>query len=187
MYETPTHMINEMICTMNSLAVCDPQPATPDKCWGVKIKKDENPMNTAYATATLVNEDTSNKDKIRFLRDQLYGAYEDAKTALQRQFGLIDDEAPETLADTVKRIQDGLFVIPEKYKDKNTYGASLNYIRWRDPKAVEDKIGYAAAKEPLKAAYQDAERTIRILTPEEGLKALQAFEAAQAPKAAAKK
>jgi len=172
---------------MNSFAVCEPAAATPcdKRIWGSKIKKDENPMNNAYATATLVTEDSGDKSKIRFLSGQLYEAYLNAKLALQRKFGLTDDEEPKTLTELVKRIQDGLFVIPEKYKEKPGYNTTL-YLRWRDPAAVEDKAGYDAAKADLKKAYNDADRTIRILTPVEGLKALQDFEAAQAPKTAKK-
>ena len=164
----------------NCLADCAQAPAAPSKQgWPCKSKKDENPMNYATASATLVATDTTDKDQRRYLKDQLYYAYDKAKTALQRKFGLIDDEAPVTLADTIKRIQDGLFVIPEKYKDKGTYG-SLSYLRWRDPKAIEDKVGYEAAKAPLKTAYTTVERQIVIFTPEKSLEALIAFEAAQA-------
>lgn len=165
----------------NSLAGCDTAPDAPcaKAPWGCKTKKDENPMN--YASATVVSQDTSNQEKIRFLTSQLYDAYADAKLALQRKFGLEDDASPETNDEVVARITAGLFVINEKYKDKKGY-ASLSYFRWRDPKAVEDKVGYEAAKAPLKAAFRAADRTIRILDPEAGLKALQDFEAAQAPK-----
>ena len=169
------------IIKQNSLADCTPTTATPcvNAPWPCKSKKDENPMNTAYATATLVSADTTEKDQRRYLLDELYRAYETAKLALQRKFGLADDEAPVSLMDTIKRIQDGLFVIPEKYKDKNTYG-SLSYLRWRDPKTVEDKAGYEAAKAPLKAARTNTERQIKIFSPEKGLQSIIDFEAAAA-------
>jgi len=174
------NFIQGMRTEVYPLAVCEPAPAEPCKQpWPCKSKKDENPMNTAYATATLVSADTTEKDQRRYLLDELYCAYQNAKTALQRKFGLIDDETPETLTDVIKRIQDGLFVIPEKYKDKNVYG-SLTYLRWRDPKAVEDKVGYEAAKAPLQAARSTAERQIKIFSPEKGLEAIIAFEAAAA-------
>jgi len=69
----------------------------------------------------------------------------------------------------VKRIQAGLFVIPEKYKDREGY-TSFSYLRFRDPKTVEDKVGFAAAKADLKKARTDAERSIAILSPAEGLR-----------------
>lgn len=170
---------------MNDFVDCPPPcaPTTPKKTWGCKIKKDENPMNS-YASATLVTAaDTTLADERRFLRHELSDAFEKAKLTLKRQFGLEDDEAPMTLDETIKRIQDGLFVIPDKYKDQKTYG-SLSYLRWRDPKAVEDKAGYKAARVTLDAEYSKAERIIKILTPQEGLQAVIDFEAAQTPKAA---
>lgn len=169
---------------MNDFVDCPPPcaPTTPKKTWGCKIKKDENPMNS-YASATLVTAaDTTLADERRFLRHELSDAFEKAKLTLKRQFGLEDDEAPMTLDETIKRIQDGLFVIPEKYKDQKTYG-SLGYLRWRDPKAVEDKAGYKAARVTLDAEYSKAERIIKILTPQEGLQAVIDFEAAQTPAA----
>jgi len=171
------------------LADCPPPTACPALCsapckepfWGPKNakKKDKSPMN--YASATVIAQDNTERDQRRFLSEQLYTAYYTAKTALERKFGLIDDEAPKTLLDTVKRIQDGLFVIPEKYKDEKVYGG-LGHLRWRDPKTVEDKDGFEAAKDELKKARNAVERTITILSPAEGLKALQDFEAANAPK-----
>lgn len=137
-------------------------------------------MNSAYATATVVAQDTTEKDQRRYLRDELYSAYQTAKLALRRKFGLEDDEAPSSIQDAVKRIQDGLFVIPEKYKKAGDSYASMSYLRWRDPKAVEDKVGYEAAKTPLKAAWTKAEREIRIFAPAQGLEAVIAFEAAAA-------
>ena len=137
-------------------------------------------MNTAYATATVVAHDTTEKDQRRYLREELYCAYQNAKLVLQRKFGLADDETPSSIEEAVKRIQDGLFVIPEKYKGKGASYASMTYIRWRDPKTVEDKAGYEAAKAPLKVAFTKAEREIRIFTPEKGLQSIIDFEAAAA-------
>jgi hypothetical protein len=134
-----------------------------------------------YASATVIAQDNTERDQRRLLNEHLYTAYSSAKTFLERKFGLKDDVEPQTITETVKRIQDGLFVIPEKYKDKITYGA-LSYIRWRDPKVVEDKDGFEAAKAELKKARTVAERIIAILSPAEGLKALQDFEAEQAAK-----
>lgn len=163
-----------------SLADCTQAPAKACKAWPCTAskKKDESPMNS-YASATVIAQDTTERDQRHFLTGALYDAYTTAKTALKRKFGLIDDVEPLTVADVVKRIQDGLFVIPEKYKDTKTCG-NIAYLRWRDPKVVEDKDGFEAAKLPLKKAYNDAERAIRILAPADGLKALQDFEAAQA-------
>lgn len=174
-------IMNQYEAKCNSLVDCPPEACTAPTAkafWGNK-KKDESPMN--YASATVIAQDNTESKQRSFLTGQLYDAYETAKMALKRQFGLIDDETPETMPDLVKRIQDGLFVIPEKYKDAKVYG-SLGSIRWRDPKKVEDKDGFAAAKVDLKKTFAEAQRIIMILTPAEGLKALQDFEAAQAVK-----
>jgi len=163
------------------LAVCEPAPAGPylKQEWPCKSKKDKNPMSTAYATAMMVSQDTTDKDQRRYLLSELYDAFSAAKLALKRKFGLADDETPQTIQDAIKRIQDGLFVLPEKYKNRDSY-ASLSYIRWRDPKIVEDQAGYEAAKLPLKAAYTKTEREIKIFSPEKGLQAIIDFETAAA-------
>src|ERR1700759_5230422 len=85
---------------------CKPCAAPEAKPLPWKNKKDENPMN--YASATVIAQDTTEKDQRRYLINELQDVYETAKIALKRKFGLPDDEAPTTLADTIKRIQDGL-------------------------------------------------------------------------------
>ncbi len=173
--------MDEVTVMSNCLADCATAPATPctKDPWPCKSKKEEIPMN--YASATVVSADTTEKDQRRYLINELYDSYQNAKLALKRKFGLTDDEAPANIVDAVKRIQDGLFVIPEKYKNnKDSSYASMSYLRWRDPKAVEDKIGFEAAKAPLKAAYTKTEREIKIFSPEKGLQSIIDFEAAAA-------
>lgn len=139
-------------------------------------------MNASYASATVIAQDTTEKDQRRYLIDALYTAYQSAKSALEVKFGITDENSPSTLSELVKRIQDGQFVLPEKYKDKPHY-ACTSYLRWRDPKTVEDKAGFDVAKAALKKARDAAERIITIKAPADGLTALEDFEAAQAPKA----
>src|SRR6266576_887816 len=157
----------------NSFAVCDTAPATPcpQQGWPCKSKKDVNPMN--YASATLVSqEDTTLRDQRRYLLSELNDSFDKAKTALKRKFGLADDATPTSIEDAVKRIQDGLFIIPKRYLEKGASYASMAYLRWRDPKTVEDQAGYDAAKAPLKAAYTKAQRELKIFSPEKGLQSV---------------
>ena len=140
-----------------------PTPNTMAKAaWGAKAtKKEENPM-ASYASAQII-ADTTEKDQRAYLTDRLYTIEFQHKDALRKQFGLIDDEAPRTAADFVKRIADGKYTIDKEKMDKDSYDPA-RYIRWRDPSLVEDKPGYEAAKLKLADAYRTA-KDAAILSP----------------------
>ena len=54
---------------------------------------------------------------------------------------------------------------------------NFSYVtKWEDKANAPDNDGYAVAKEKLDKAYKDAERTIKIKSPETGLDALVTFE-----------
>ena len=139
-----------------------PTPNTMAKtAWGAKTKKEENPM-ASYASAQII-ADTTEKDQRAYLTDRLYSIESNHKDALRKQFGLIDDEAPRTAAEFVKRIADGKYTIDKEKMDKDSFDPA-RYIRWRDPSVVEDKPGYEAAKLKLADAYRTA-KDAAILSP----------------------
>lgn len=146
---------------MNKLdsIVCQ-EPVAKD-CWPIKKKK-EDPMSS-YASATVVNEASTEKDQRAYLRSRIRTIRADKNSALFRQFGLTDDEAPTTPGEFAKRIADGQYTIDKENLDKKTYSPAA-YIRWRDPAKVEDKAGYEKAYEALTAAYTKA-KDAAVLSP----------------------
>lgn len=113
-----------------------------------------------------------------FLVRELEFADDRMETKLRRQFGLLDDESPETFTELLARIQAGKYVIYDDKKDKPSYNSGLQFIHWRDPAVKEDQKGFDVARKAMRTAKQDAERTIRVSYPKEGLAALKSFESA---------
>jgi hypothetical protein len=128
------------------------------------IKKEQE--MASYAHATVVNEASIEAGQREFVRDTLRKAHEAKKDQFRKDFGLVDDDEPRTPADLVKRITDGQYTIDAKHVDEKTWGcqSAVGYIRWRDPKIVEDKAGYEAAKTQLAEAYETA-KTAAMLRP----------------------
>lgn len=134
----------------------------PKRGWGCKpIKKEENPM-ASYASAQII-ADTTEKDQRGYVADRLRTIRYEKSAALEKQFGLIDEEAPKTPAAFVQRIADGMYTIDKERMDKQTY-RPMDYIRWRDPSVVEDKEGYKAAIEKMEVAYRTA-KDAAVLSP----------------------
>lgn len=141
-------------------------------------QKKEQDMSNSYASVTAINADTTEKDQRRYLERRLWDVMYTIKTGLKKQFGLTDDEAPTTAEDFIARIKDGKYTVDAEKLKKETLGTYdlIRYIRWRDPSTVEDKDGYAAARDALDAEVTRVTDIIKIKTPAEGLDALQAFE-----------
>lgn len=93
---------------------------------------------------------------------------------LRKTFGLINDEAPTSAEDLVKRIQDGKFLLNDNSKNNNY--DPVRYITWRDPSVVKDEAGYEAAAKDFRKASQAAQDLVAIGTPSEALAAIQALE-----------
>jgi len=160
----------KMAAEANSLADCKPAPVAESKLpW--KNKKDENPMNS-YSSATVVTADSIEKDQRRALSRAAYEAFRAKVTAAKKQFGMIGEDAPETMSEFIKRIQDGMFVLPEKYAD--TYISPYN-IQWRDPSVKEDKDGYKAARKELQDAYDKLELRLAIIPVADALKEIEDY------------
>ena len=157
-------------CT-NSLApiaVCGPYT------YGCKQEEGNNPMN--YASASISTPATETQDQRKYLQSRLQDVYGAKKSPLQAQFGLIDDDAPETMKDLQERIAAGKFTFLDE-KDARPYHHWTEMLRWRDPAKKADQDGYTAAKTELKAKYQAALDTIKIDEPKAGLEAVKALEA----------
>ena len=122
------------------------------------------------------NDKHIESSKINYLSDRAATVQYRKEQDARKTFGLVDDMAPETAAELVKRIQDGKFILKDETKDKNVYEPA-RYIKWRDPAVKEDTAGFRAAVDALAKVYQDTKDTIAIGTPAEGLAAVKALDA----------
>lgn len=168
-------LLNSMIKSNGiSFADCDQAPAMPCpinlRC--VK-KKDENPMSS-LSSATIVTSDSIEAKQRKFITSRLYEIKHDLKRGLARQFGIADDDTPNTAKEFIDRIKSGKYILPENMEDNCSYSA-VSYIKWRDPALKADKDGYAAAKKQLDDAYATSEEMAMLLPIADAAKALQDF------------
>ena len=117
-----------------------------------------------------------NQHRINHLADRLDSLRYDKTNELLVKYGMTDDDAPVTLEQFIKRIQDGKFKVPEDKLDKNWYYNLGNTFRWRDPSVKEDEEGYKKAYAILRKAFLETTDIINIKDADEGLKAVQEFE-----------
>jgi hypothetical protein len=107
--------------------------------------------------------------------NEVYGAKD---LELRSHFHLSDDPPPNTWEEFVSRIKDGKVTVDEKYAKKRVwYWTDMtSFVRFRDPKAVEDTEGYEKAHKHLQEYLTGVVDTIVVKTPEDGLRALNKFE-----------
>jgi hypothetical protein len=142
-------------------------------------KKDANPMHVDNNVRVDMLPPPS--EEVR-QRDYLLSRLRDAKSkrdlALQEQFGMRDEAAPETFEEMIERIKKGKFRMSSKIKADqklDLWHDPLSFIRWRSKD--KDEAGYDAASEKMRTEYTKAKDQIMIQTLDKGLKALEAFEA----------
>lgn len=116
-----------------------------------------------------------------YLRNRLSSIYNEKNRKLRQEFGLEDDEEPKTLQETIDRLSSGKFTprFDKKPEDIKVHGwmALQEYVRWHDPSVKADEDGYATAEKALSEAKTKATDVIIVKSPEDGLAALEAFEA----------
>lgn len=169
------------------------------KCGSVHCNTSENckysiNRTTTEATAvamckTVKSEQWSKEQEATtHLLGRLRGATDQKRRDLEVQFGLKDDKFPSTMQEFIDRIQKGQFVLTEKGKAKDKLACVVNAVymfdfedqklfRFRDPKKTEDKEGFDAAIKRRDEAYTKAMSIILVKSSEEGLAAVEAFEA----------
>lgn len=153
-------------------------PCTSPKLARMIDKQKKEQDMSSYASVTAINADTTEKDQRKYLERRLWDVMYTIKVGLKKQFGLNDDEAPQTAEDFITRIKDGKYTVDADKMKKEAWSTYdlVRYIRWRDPSVVEDMDGYKAARAALDAEVTRVTDIIKIKTPAEGLEALQAFE-----------
>lgn len=130
-------------------------------------------MNS-YSAATVVTADSIEAKQRKTLSSALYDAFRTKVDAAKKQFGLVGDDAPESIKDLIARIAAGKYVIADKYED--SYAGDFFYrVSWRDPAIKEDKDGYKAARADLDKAYKALDLRIAILPLADALTAVETY------------
>ena len=141
--------------------------------------KGNNTMNTANATV-IATADTTSRDQRQYLQSRLRDISYSKDSDLKAHFKMNPVKGPKSLKALVEKIKSGDFkMYSEDFSDEHEFYSTdqlLDYIRWS--KDAPDIKGYEAAQAKKKDAYTKAVDTITIKSPEDGLKAVQEFEAA---------
>lgn len=121
------------------------------------------------------NDKHIESSKLNYLNDRLANVGYEKDYSLRKTFGLVNDDAPQSAEDLVKRIQDGKFILGDNAKKQNY--DPVRYITWRDPSVKKDEAGYEAATKDFRKASKAAQDVVAIGTPSEGLAAIHSLEA----------
>lgn len=122
------------------------------------------------------NDKHIESSKVNYLTSRAENVYYDQERNILKAFGLVNDEAPSTATELVKRIQDGKYVVKAENAERIVFDPT-RYITWRDPAVKEDKEGAKAANVVLRKLLTDTNDAIAIGTPAEGLAAVKALDA----------
>lgn len=131
-----------------------------------KNNNKETTMNTFTPTPEQQSKD--------YLQQRLYAIFYDKQIAITKKFGLSNDAKPQNDQDMIDRITAGKYVLADTI---DVWGHKYKKIIWRDPAVIADQAGADVAQATLDIARQKAEDLITVMTPVEGLDALNAFEA----------
>lgn len=119
----------------------------------------------------------SEATKRNHLSMRAYSIFYDKEAKMERKYGLRDDRSPQNAEELIQRIKDGKFILRED-KDRQYY-CPIDQILWRDPSVKKDQAGYDEKRKGLKKDFTALTDKLAIGTPEDGLTALQAWEAAE--------
>lgn len=140
---------------------------------------DEVSMSAAVQTvngSNIVMPEPTDQIQKKFLKSQAYAEYDRQISKLRKQFALEDDERPKTLAELIKRFQDGKFYVNPLELDIPAGRYAMDYIRWRDPENMPDGAGYKAAKDLLDAKLKNASYAVMLKDNDAGMAAVKEIE-----------
>jgi len=144
------------------------------------------PRNAAVAANSVVGSSLviespakTEEDQRRYLGARAMDVLLEKQDALMEEFKITFRWRPKTVQEALKRIQDGLFTMKGSEKtDPVPYSWLENVFSWRGPEDQPDEAGFKVASEKLHKAFGDLLDKMRILSPIDGLKEFQAFQAA---------
>ena len=196
--EIPLDVLRGFICTlsdcvdkpnkrkMNSLDTLECKTPCINKAQEQKEKAMYNEKKTQNVNLDVnVNAAPSfngDKAKADYLFSRLYAVARDKEYEARKTFHLDEDDHPTSPKELVDRIKAGDILFSKRSvnedgswkNEDDCHYCVWNYIEWR--KTPADWKGYNVWEEKLNAARQAAEDTIRVSSPEDGLKALREFE-----------
>lgn len=116
------------------------------------------------------------QQKIDYLERRLEVLVYQKRDELYREFGIRDENAPQTPKEFVERILAGKFILPDEDHDDDFCCSPAQAIIWRDPSVKKDYDGFNKAEKEMLAARTEVKDAIMIKSAEEGLAALKDFE-----------
>jgi len=143
-----------------------------------------NPVQEKVANM-YVDYVSSDKHSESAKTNYLLSRYEDTRSKirfdLRKQFGLDNDDRPNTAKELTDRILSGKYVLPTEKEEelmRNQYYCGwsvLDSIKWRDPAIKEDKDGFKLAETELDAESLNVHDAVMIKDHDTALIAIQAF------------
>lgn len=153
--------------------------------YGVKEEKGNKPMrydNTAIAAVNTPKSDIATQRD--YLLSRLAKSEYPKEIELRKLFNIGVDNTPKTYAQLIEMIKENKYTLDEKETSRvdeymadggyNPYGPTRGIV-WDGPKP--DKAGYKAGLEDMAKEFDATKDTIMVFSAEDGLKAVQAFEA----------
>lgn len=142
------------------------------------VKQGVNPMYVDYVSSDKHNESA----KTNYLLSRFQDTKGKVNYELRKQFGLENDERPQSAKEFADRILSGKYILPTETEE--TLSRAQYYcgwsvtdsIKWRDPEIKEDRAGYEAAKKQLDDAATDVHDCIMLKSNDEALKEIKALE-----------
>lgn len=166
-YSDVPNSLGSCTCTEKVCAPC--AAPLPPKGWAGKQEEKDTTM-------MYLNNSPLDIQQKAYLADRLNKASHKKEDDLCHAFNLVDDDAPESIAELVDRITKGRFVADdETLKRKVYHGELLHSMTWRDPAAKRDQDGYDAAYKAMQAAKTAATDAIMVKDADAGLAAVTDF------------
>ncbi len=157
---------------IHSLGSCTTATTTPQMKFTRCNEEDmETTMNTVIDT---------NSNARYALNRAVYSVYCKVERDAMKKFGFVDDDAPKTAAEIIKRITDGDITVPDV--DAQDYDADdYRYdewrgIKWRKPSMKKDRDGFEKHMDTFNKEKSALELEITVLEPVEALKNFKKFE-----------
>lgn len=136
-----------------------------------------------YIMEETMNTTTTNTDLVlnarRSLTGATFGVYMDYSRAMEKKYGLRDEDLPKTAEELIAKIKEGKYVAPdtsaEDYDSDDYRWEPYFGLKFRDPSMKKDRPGYEKAMEAFGAERTAVELKISVLEPAEALKFVESF------------
>lgn len=132
-------------------------------------------MNTTTTNIDLVNSAR------QALRNTLWNVNMEYTSAMEKKYGLRDEDLPKSAEDLIAKIKEGKFTAPdtsaEDYDAEDYRWRPYFGLKFRDPSMKKDRPGYEKAVEAMRDEKTAIELKVSVLEPAEALKFVESFKA----------